>query len=1833
MAEQQNNTITIPTNISDVIGSIVQTINEVSATGAVNKKLAGNVIGNLDAFKTIVSHINSTDVNIWSNIKNIKNSLNIDTNGKSEIVTNTQSILSTLLKADLSVQDSVAAPKFNTIKRDIDGKLSILKEVKKYVLGEGDTVGILIKDGTGYKVSDAFSIPDFSADNSNNPNAKTIIDNAFNSVQNFLDAIGKAGTDENGDGLSYNSTLNFDWKNTVKKAINTKLSILKDVKAFIYKDDGSGLFTDIELKNLNSIYMVPSFTKDANGTKAITGAFTNVQSFLTAVGEAGSGLVYTEKLTNFNWNDTTKTNKDEEGNETTEVITGVKKLLINKLKILKDIKGFIYKDDGSGLFTDVELKNLNSAYIVPDFSKGKNGEIAINGAFTNVQSFLTAVGEAGSSLAYTEKLTGFNWNDTTKTNKDEEGNETTEVITGVKKLLINKLKILKDVKGFLYKDDKGLFIDADLQKLNGDYNIQVPNLEVIKTAFSNVNSFLTAVMETKIYMERFSNSIADDAITNLKSYIGNIKKTIGAFSALFDKDAAGKINYNSPIKTPVPAVVQIILSGIKNSLDKVIDDKNIPKLKKNSMEMLKELSRKYEGTSKEAKDGLKDLLKVFPKLSTSLLELLKQDKSGGMITNTTPSEIEFLLSYIRGSLEPIFNFPYEEIGGKRIIDIIREKDGVSSDISELSNKLKDVIIKGITNTSKEINKIPQIQDIDISDIEKKLSMIGYALLAVELGIKELIFDEKQANQVSAIAESVKNTLKSAGDIAKQVAKFEQTNVPDESKLKAAVQSSIIVVETIVKELQKINIDDKTLETVSSKVKPITEIIEGMTKISTAMNSLAAVGMIGIVKYKFAIVNLLQTIDLIQTSLSNFEFNKETMNQMAYMEKTVNSMSVIANKLMIVGLISFVVNKMSVVLKEFISLCVTLCVELSNINIPEESVSQIENAEKAFSAIYEISKQLIIIALLSPFIWMFKKPILSSIDLIVDICAKLADLEDVSENAKNAAIVGKSLAEFAKGILVFVIASMGGLVFLLAIVALYPLKWFMGVFTKLFNKETLEKIKEAETVIGGLSKTLLILSGVIVLWMLVGVLLVEAWKYVLITTAFVFVSMAILIGLGWMQQFIKKGEESLMMLAKVMVVISMTVLLWALTGLLIQEEWPYLIVVVAFVAIAIGFMMWLNKSFKEVTSGGKTILVLSLVLMTISLTVLLWALTGEIIYEHWEDILVVGGFVTGIIVLMLILSKAKNTIIKGGMSILLLAASILVLSLAIGLMAVIGEKVIENIGGIGITLGVIIAIVGVYAVIGIPAVAMFVGLGAAVMAIVAASILVFSVGLLVLVGVSKIVDWEDLGKMAAIITSIGFAVSLLGPLSPFIILGSAAMLTLGVALLVFMTPLLMFSGVIKLFKSIDATKEDIERPIVLMGDLITSIFKNIGIKSLLIPIAASIMLSLLPVVLSLSAMTQVIESLANLRIATKFDKNGNPIDFREMNEVDFINAGRNIETIMTSIITALSDPKTRKKLLSLKSKAIENIGDVLSAMSGLKNIVDVVQQMAHMSVATAWNSEGKPIKFTKISEQQRADAITNAITLMTEFLAGISSETVINNLEDMNRRSRQALESVMSSCSGLKNLVDAVKEVSKYDNAKIITEVGKVGTFVSKYIEVYNNITGEKGIKSNKITEERFETFKDFIEETKNFTSIKTDALKTNVDSFTTFVDKANSIDTDKIKTVKDMFAEMTELSKSMKGDFDKLADVLSDKLVVVLEKLQETISGIPTDISVNQNTMSKNNSTNTFTSNTQTKQQTQANTLQPQNNDKINKNLVDIKDSLDDMILLLTSVKNNTDNL
>ena len=144
----------------------------------------------------------------------------------------------------------------------------------------------------------------------------------------------------------------------------------------------------------------------------------------------------------------------------------------------------------------------------------------------------------------------------------------------------------------------------------------------------------------------------------------------------------------------------------------------------------------------------------------------------------------------------------------------------------------------------------------------------------------------------------------------------------------------------------------------------------------------------------------------------------------------------------------------------------------------------------------------------------------------------------------------------------------------------------------------------------------------------------------------------------------------------------------------------------------------------------------------------------------------------------------------------------------------------------------------------------------------------------------------------------------------------------------------------------------------------------------------------------------------------------------------------------------------------------------------------------------------------------------------------------------------------------------------------------------------------------------------------NYTSHLSDFIKSinklddkKVQPFIKIIDKANSINTDKIKSIRDMFEQIARFSESIKGNFDKLADVLSEKLVDVLANINETIGNINSNKSGNNiSNISSNNAVNTNTSAQETKR----------NIEQMNK-LVSIADSLEDILSVLKEVRENTD--
>lgn len=432
--------------------------------------------------------------------------------------------------------------------------------------------------------------------------------------------------------------------------------------------------------------------------------------------------------------------------------------------------------------------------------------------------------------------------------------------------------------------------------------------------------------------------------------------------------------------------------------------------------------------------------------------------------------------------------------------------------------------------------------------------------------------------------------------------------------------------------------------------------------------------------------------------------------------------------------------------------------------------------------------------------------------------------------------------------------------------------------------------------------------------------------------------------------------------------------------------------------------------------------------------------------------------------------------------------------------------------------------------------------------------------------------------------------------------------------------------------------------------------------------------------------ETLQNVASLRVPKAFDEQGKPTGYTHMEEDDFKKASSNVVKIISTLINTISSENITKTIKSLSKRSLKNISVLLSSIGNIKNVVDAIQSLAEMRFPVKFDSNGTATEWRSLTEDETETAKNNLTNLLKDILLAVSSEELTSTLNDMgviarknfetimgsisginelvdavikigssdkitdstkanltgmlkdmllavgseeltktlndlSKKARNNFESIMGSISGINNLVDAVVKIGSADkNTTINDGIANLKTVINDYAGIFTKDNNNSNL--NKIDDDLVDKFDDLFSIQEKINKIDSKKVSDTNNSFIKFIDKANSIDTNKIQTVKDMFAEMTELSKSLKGNFDKLADVLSDKLVVVLEKLQETISGIPTNVSVSQNTTNKNNSTNKLGS-----------SVNPQNNDKINKNLIDIKDSLDDMILLLTSVKNNTDNL
>lgn len=234
------------------------------------------------------------------------------------------------------------------------------------------------------------------------------------------------------------------------------------------------------------------------------------------------------------------------------------------------------------------------------------------------------------------------------------------------------------------------------------------------------------------------------------------------------------------------------------------------------------------------------------------------------------------------------------------------------------------------------------------------------------------------------------------------------------------------------------------------------------------------------------------------------------------------------------------------------------------------------------------------------------------------------------------------------------------------------------------------------------------------------------------------------------------------------------------------------------------------------------------------------------------------------------------------------------------------------------------------------------------------------------------------------------------------------------------------------------------------------------------------------------------------------------------------------------------------ILALELKAIEHI--------------NLDQTKIQANVSSIFNSIDAISEALAINRDKKSERNAERESKFKQFLRNVPLVGNAIDIIDAISEIGSVLQSmVIVGCVTLiaKNL-EYLQDI-KIDNAKVSSAVDSVMQtvgVVSERIAANKEVLNEENINSFASLSHEMS---DLAESVLKFNKLDENKLTTATDNVVKLIDKTNTVNVDKIKSIRDMFEQMARFSESIKGDFDKLADVLSDKLVDILEKLHTTI--------------------------------------------------------------------------
>ena len=697
------------------------------------------------------------------------------------------------------------------------------------------------------------------------------------------------------------------------------------------------------------------------------------------------------------------------------------------------------------------------------------------------------------------------------------------------------------------------------------------------------------------------------------------------------------------------------------------------------------------------------------------------------------------------------------------------------------------------------------------------------------------------------------------------------------------------------------------------------------------------------------------------------------------------------------------------------------------------------------------------------------------------------------------------------------------------------------------------------------------------------------------------------------------------LSKSILILSASVVLLVLTANLISSEWLSILLVGAFMTGLLYAFYKLATTNKVINEGTKSLTKLSLAVVVLAGTVTILVLTSMLVRESWESLGYVAAVLGGVLLVTLALAAAHKWFGKGVESMVLVSLGVLILSLSVAVLCEVAKTVAVSWS----SLGYVAAVFGgvLLAAFILAATSNLISKGVIGIIMISVGVLILSVAVGVLAGIASLItaNWEGFGYMSATLGIILGLFTLLAVASPYVLIASGVALVFSGAALLLAGAIGAFVGLATKLSKAEIDTEGVKKKtnsilntFVGKGGIV-DVIDNIPILKLTRATVKAVQLT--GIVGCVGRMAKTLSKIASLKFPTAFDENGKGIKYHEMGANDFAEAASNGISIV-SFFTAMFDDRPTTLTVGGKSVTIRPIsmsalnkitlstrikfGFLNGIVKSIGGMASTVASVASLKVPIAWDKDGNPTEYKKISDTDFTSAKERIAELATFFTKAIADASVtVQNVKKKNLKriklALSAIEPVVGIVDTIKTLAEGTVPIYKEVNGQIekdkdgnpvVTGYRRLSDWLpTAKTEIERNITSIitsvldpiSRITSNDEMKKKLKAMKDFNGEygesiqdiintvsSINASEKGAETFKKNVASVESLITKINSADVSKLTRVRDMFKYISQLSKSLNGNIDKLAKTINDNLVVTLKDLKEVLEEVNETLDVDK---------------------------------------------------------------